>query len=141
MKEVQRVVVGGVIFNKEDKVLILKRLSSEDVLPNIWELPSGKVDFNENPNNSIIREVKEETNLDTSIITPFHIFDYLIKKDDYTRHSVQINYLLKSLSNEVKLCPDEHDKFAWISKDEISDYDLTPETKSTIIKAFDKKNK
>ena len=138
MNEIQKVVVGGVIFNEDNKVLILKRLSTENVFPNIWELPSGKVDFNENPNTAILREVKEETNLDTSIISPFHIFDYLVEKKEYVRHSVQINYLLKALSNEVILSPDEHDKFAWIYKEEIDNYDITQETKKTIRKAFEK---
>jgi len=32
---IQRVVVGGVIFNKEGKVLILQRSKDEDIFPEI----------------------------------------------------------------------------------------------------------
>jgi hypothetical protein len=57
-KVIQRVVFGGVIFNKEGKVIILQRSKDEDVFPEIWELPSRKREFFEDSQTSLIREIK-----------------------------------------------------------------------------------
>ena len=56
-----------IIFNK-NKILILKRSSKAKNNPQIWEIPGGKVDKNENFQQGAIREVREETALDIKII-------------------------------------------------------------------------
>jgi 8-oxo-dGTP diphosphatase len=132
---VQKVVVGGVIFN-DNKVLIVQRNSNEDVFPNLWELPSGKKEVLETADDALIREIFEETGIKVKIIMPFDIFNYQIEKPDAIKDSTQINYLVKLENNsEVKLSS-EHQKFAWINEAEVDDYNLSESTKNTIKKAF-----
>ena len=53
-----------------DRALCLKNEREE------WDLPGGKIDFNEDIENSLKREVKEETNLDINninILKPFNL--------------------------------------------------------------------
>ena len=45
------------ILIEEEKVLCLKNERDE------WDLPGGKISFGENPEDCLVREVKEETNL------------------------------------------------------------------------------
>ncbi|KKP46241.1 MAG: Mutator MutT related protein [Candidatus Woesebacteria bacterium GW2011_GWA1_33_30] len=136
MKQInQKVVVGGVIVN-ENKVLIVQRASDEEAYPDLWELPSGKKEPLEKVTDAIIREVKEETGLTTEIIKMVDVFNFSVEKPDETRDVTQINFLLKLIgSSEVKLS-EEHQNFAWITKDEINNYNLSEETKSAIIKSF-----
>jgi len=137
-KVIQRVVVGGVIFNKEYKVLVLQRSKDEDVFPEIWELPSGKREFFEDSQSSLIREIKEETGLSKNkIIMPFYVFEYKVEKQDEIRDTTQINFLVKLLEDEEVKLSKEHQNFAWISKDEVEKYKLSEETKSVILKAFE----
>jgi len=137
-KVIQRVVVGGVIFNKEGKVLILQRSKDEDVFPEIWELPSGKREFFEDSQSSLIREIKEETGLSKiKIIIPFYVFEYKVEKQEEIRDTTQINFLVKLLEDEEIKLSEEHQNFAWISKDEIEKYKLSEETKNVILKAFE----
>jgi len=137
-KVIQRVVVGGVIFNKEYKVLVLQRSKDEDVFPEIWELPSGKREFFEDSQSSLIREIKEETGLSKiKIIMPFYVFEYKVEKQDEIRDTTQINFLVKLLEDEEVKLSKEHQNFAWISKDEVEKYKLSEETKSVILKAFE----
>ena len=137
-KVIQRVVVGGVIFNKEYKVLVLQRSKDEDVFPEIWELPSGKREFFEDSQSSLIREIKEETGLSKiRIIMPFYVFEYKVEKQDEIRDTTQINFLVKLLEDEEVKLSKEHQNFAWISKDEVEKYKLSEETKSVILKAFE----
>jgi 8-oxo-dGTP diphosphatase len=136
MKEIQRVVVGGVVL-KDNKALILKRHENEKILPGMWELPSGKLEFNEKPHEGIIREVKEETGIDAEVILPFDVFDYMVEKEDSKRHSVQINFLLKMTSETVKIS-DEHQDYAWVSKEELDNFKISEKTKNTLLKAFER---
>lgn len=51
--------VSAVITNKSGNVLILKR-SNTRTYNNYWQLPEGKLEQNENPNQALLREIYEE---------------------------------------------------------------------------------
>lgn len=57
---IDQLVVGAMIEDK-DKVLIVKRAAEEDFLPDIYEIPGGKVDENETIIQALQREIFEET--------------------------------------------------------------------------------
>ena len=139
-KIVQKIVLGGVVM-KEGKVLILQRHKNEDIYPNMWELPSGKREPFELSENSLIREVREETGLDVKIVIPFSVFDYQIEKPDEIRDSTQINFLVTLVNNQVVVLSEEHQEFAWITREEIDKYDITEATKNVIQEAFEIINK
>jgi 8-oxo-dGTP diphosphatase len=59
MKKVD--VVGAVILNEANEILCALR-SQKMSLPGLWEFPGGKIEPNETPEESLIREIKEELN-------------------------------------------------------------------------------
>jgi len=133
---IQKIVLGGVVI-KDGKILILQRHENEEIYPGMWELPSGKRELLEPWDDSLMREIKEETGIDVEIIMPFSVFDYQIEKEKEIHDSTQINFLVKPIKGaEVKLS-NEHQNHAWISKEEIDKYNLTKATKIVIKKAFD----
>jgi len=136
MKQInQKVVVGGVIFH-DNKVLIVQRASDEEAYPDLWEVPSGKKEPLEKVTDAVLREVKEETGLVTEMVKVIDVFNFSVEKTNETRDVTQINFLLKLIgSSEVKLS-NEHQNFAWITKDEINNYNLSEETKSVIKKTY-----
>ncbi len=63
---------GGIVFNKENKVLFIHRLSK-------WDLPKGKIEKGESLEQAALREVEEETGLKELILekfvnSTFHIY-------------------------------------------------------------------
>ncbi len=63
---------GGIVFNKYGQILFLRKSQ-------IWDLPKGKIEVGETPQEAAIREVKEETGLDNLTIvntlpSSYHIF-------------------------------------------------------------------
>ncbi len=133
---IERKIVAGVVAN-EGKILIIQRSSKEWLYPNLWELPSGKKEPLEPTEKAIIREVKEETGLNVSIIKVFSVFDYQIGKENEIRDATQINFLVEPRGNiDVVLSP-EHQNFAWIGEDEINKYDLTEQTQRVIKQGFE----
>ncbi len=63
---------GGLVFNREGKLLLIRKNS-------VWDLPKGKIEKGETPEDTAIREVKEECGLDNLFILrhirdTYHIF-------------------------------------------------------------------
>jgi len=48
---------GGLVFNKQNQILLIKRLG-------VWDLPKGKIDNGESKFEGAIREVEEECGID-----------------------------------------------------------------------------
>ena len=59
------VAIGIVI--REGHVLICRRLPDAD-LPNLWELPGGKIEPGETPEAAAVREIAEETGLNVAAV-------------------------------------------------------------------------
>ena len=74
-----QLVVSIALIDNDDQILISKRPEKKH-LSGYWEFPGGKVEKNEIPKNAIIREVKEElnVNINNKCIAPlsFSEFDY-----------------------------------------------------------------
>lgn len=126
---IEKIVVGGVVTNKNNKVLILRR-KANDFLGGIDELPSGKLEAGESIFEGLIREIKEETNLDIDKICGYiDCFDYISGAGKKSR---QFNFWVKTKSNKnIKLS--EHDEYKWLSVDECTkDKNITSKTMATI---------
>ena len=59
----------GIVKNKDNEILILRRHPKSRTNPHKWELPGGKVDPGEFFDEALVREIKEETNLDGAVVT------------------------------------------------------------------------
>ena len=59
-------VACGIMYNKKNEILMGKR-KKDDVHPNIWEFPGGKLEPNETLEECLCREWKEELNLEIEI--------------------------------------------------------------------------
>lgn len=59
------VAVGGVIIDKDNKILLVKRKNPPN--KGSWAIPGGKVKFGETLEEAVKREIKEETNLDIKV--------------------------------------------------------------------------
>lgn len=53
----------AIIKNNKGEILLLRRAITDIFCPDCWSLPGGKIEVGEKPEEAVIREVKEETNL------------------------------------------------------------------------------
>ena len=59
--------VGVIIINEKNEILLEKRSPTKKQSPNKWGLVAGHIDAGETPDNTMIREIKEEIGIDVSI--------------------------------------------------------------------------
>lgn len=116
------------IIIKEDKILVTQR-SDKMKLPLKWEFPGGKLENGESETECIIREIKEELNVNIEVIKKLSnsIFDY---------GSFQINlipFIVKYNSGEIILS--EHKEYKWLEKSELNSLDWA-EADLPILKEF-----
>ncbi len=119
-------VVGAVIMNENNEVLILER-KKDDFMGGIDELPSGNLEIGETILDGMLREVKEETNLDVkNIVKYINSFDYVSGSGKKAR---QYNFLVEVNSIE-NIMLTEHDSYKWQSIEEaIKNEKITDEVK------------
>ena len=132
-------VVGAIILNEKNQVLIMSR-KTDDFMGGIDELPSGNMEQGENIYDAIIREVKEETNLDVVNVKSYiGSFDYISGSGKKSR---QYNFVL-DVKNIENIILTEHDKYNWLTIEEIrKNSRITEEVKYILeICYFNLKNK
>ncbi|MBU1149176.1 NUDIX domain-containing protein [Patescibacteria group bacterium] len=116
-----RVTVGALIFDDQGKFLLVK----SHKWGGRWLIPSGHVEFGEKLEDALVREIKEEVNLEISDIE-FYFFGELINSQEYHKantHFICFDFLAKKKSGQLKL-NDEAEEFAWVDLEQARDFNL-----------------
>ena len=129
MKKHYGLTMRSVVKNEEGKILVLRRHPNSKTNPHKWELPGGKIEKGEFFDEALIREVKEETNLDVKVGD----FCEAVQDDYPHKRTVQLIMYSKDISGEVKIS-DEHDDWMWADINEIKTLDITPSLEKIIEK-------
>ena len=105
----------ALIFNKNGELLIDQRLESSN-MGGMWEFPGGKKELNESIQKTILREVKEELDIDIDVGEKLLSFQHLYshKKLNFVVHICQWK------SGEPKALSSQ--KFLWVSPERLSDF-------------------
>jgi 8-oxo-dGTP diphosphatase len=91
-----KITVDGVLF-KDNEILLIQRKNPP--FEGMWALPGGFVEYGETTENAVIREVKEETGLDTKISSLIGV--YSDPNRDPRGHSISIVYILSKIKGDV----------------------------------------
>jgi 8-oxo-dGTP diphosphatase len=118
MKEGQKIidVTCALIINGQNQLLAVQR-SSTMSLPLQWELPGGKIEMNETPEDCIIREIQEELSIKIELLKVLesNVHDYPL---------ITINlipFISKQIAGNIIL--NEHIAFRWLNANELLDLD------------------
>lgn len=128
-ENVKKLVVGAIILNEDNKVLIVRR-KVNDFMGEYYEIPGGNCEIGETIQECLFREIKEETNFDIVSIESFvNNFDYLSSSGNLSR---QFNFVVK-VKNSKEIILTEHDDYKWIDYDEINNINkMSLEVKCTL---------
>lgn len=107
---------GGMVFNAEGKVLMMKRLG-------FWDLPKGKAESDENSRLTAVREVEEEcgvkVKIEKKLCTTWHT--YLLKGKPVIKRT---KWYTMSLLDDRKMKPQTDEgieELRWMNSEEVEE--------------------
>lgn len=121
--------VGCVCFHN-DELLLLKRFEDKS-FPNMWGVPTGKIERDETPIQSIIRELYEETRIVLSANRLKLVDTFRITTEEMS-FKYTLFYADFDLMPDVKINSLEHKEYRWVHVDQIDTLELVPAVKETI---------
>jgi 8-oxo-dGTP diphosphatase len=104
------------VIEHEGKVLAAQR-GADLSLPLKWEFPGGKLEENETEEECLIREIREE--LDVEILIGDRL--PLSIRDDGWREIQLVPFVCQLLTFDIKLI--DHEEIRWLAPDELSNLD------------------
>ncbi len=115
MKEIK---VVAAIIQKENKILATKRGYGEFI--NMWEFPGGKIEPGETKKQALVREIKEELNIEISVDKFALDIEY-----QYPNFYLFMSCFMCSIK-EGSIEFLEHNDGKWITKEELNTLNWLP---------------
>jgi ribonuclease HI len=122
----QRIAVRAII-RIDEKVLLLKRSSGRSSIFGRYELPGGKLEYGEQPEDALQRFIQDDIGVAVRTAQLFDVLTY-IDRDDRDLQYVFILYLVSLESGKVHLSQ-AYDRYIWKKMSEIQQDTLTESTK------------
>ena len=131
-----RVRVAGILI-EDDKILLIEHLKKDK---RYWLVPGGGVDWGESTAEALIREYKEETNLDISVEKFLFLSETIAP--DKQKHVINLYFQIKVLKNSIENMQLGDEKnltdLRFITKKEIENIKLYPNIKTQLIQLLNK---
>jgi len=107
--------VSAALIFRDGKLLIAQRLAKAH-LGGLWEFPGGKREVGETFEQCLVREIREELDVDISVGELFEEITH-----DYPQKSIHLKFFkCRLIQGEPK--PIECAALAWIQKDELKNF-------------------
>ena len=128
MAQEQTTIVVALIKNRKGEILIDRR--NQPDIPeehNKWEFIGGQIDFWEDPEEALIREVKEESGLDIKIIRLLpKAVNQLWLNQNPQRHIIILTYECEVVGGQLKPKAGEILELKFVPIQKIKNYDCLP---------------
>lgn len=114
----KKIKVVAAIIQKENKILATKRGYGEFI--NMWEFPGGKIELGETKEQALVREIKEELNIEISVDKFAIDIEY-----QYPNFYLFMSCFMCSIKEgSIELL--EHNDGKWITKEELNTLNWLP---------------
>lgn len=119
MAEFKKQVMAAII-RKGGKILIAQRGRDDDELPLMWEFPGGKLEPGETEEECVVREIKEELDLDIKTLGVYKRICY-----HFDGREIPITFFDAQITGgQMRL--NVHEDVRWVLPSEIKEYDFMP---------------
>jgi 8-oxo-dGTP diphosphatase len=110
------IVVAGLVYRGDELLIAQRPAGKHSELK--WEFPGGKVEENEDPRDTLVREVKEELDIEVKVE---RIADVIFHR--YPDRAVLLLFYVCHYASGVTRALDAAD-FAWVKPSQLLNYDF-----------------
>ena len=139
-KRVDEVSAGGLVIDfSGTKGLLIGRLDQKDESRErlLWSLPKGHIESGETPEEAAIREVAEETGIQSEILRELGVIDFWFMASGKRIHKTVHHYLFKEVGGKLAPQVTEVDEVRWFPLNEIVNHLAYPDEKKLIARSGD----
>ncbi|OZM72697.1 NUDIX hydrolase [Amycolatopsis antarctica] len=109
---------GGLVVDAERRcAALIGRLDRHGKL--LWSLPKGHIEDGETTEQTAVREVKEETGISATVLSPLGTIDYWFVADRRRVHKTVHHFLLEAYGGELSDEDVEVTEVAWVPLHEL----------------------
>ncbi|MBY0227412.1 MAG: 8-oxo-dGTP diphosphatase MutT [Hyphomicrobium sp.] len=114
-------VVAAALVDRDNRVLIAERPAGKS-LAGLWEFPGGKLSPGETPEEALVRELKEELDIEVCLtcLAPFAFASHTYE----TFHLMMPLYVCRNWDGEIT--PREGQRVKWVRASKLTDYPMPP---------------
>ena len=137
-KRVDEVSAGGLVVDSTgSKGLLIGRIDAKDVKRErlLWSLPKGHIETGETPEEAAIREVKEETGIESQIDKSLGVIDFWFMAGGKRIHKTVHHFLFKETGGKIAPQISEVDDVRWFPLDQIVEKLAYPDEKKLIARS------
>ena len=120
-------VSAAIIKNSDNEILICRR-GPGGSCQFLWEFPGGKIEQGETPEECLVRECREELEIDIEVLDLFEQTRY-----SYPERDIEFMFFRASLIKGTP-APSVHDCIKWVSPDRLKDQEFCPADVSVVEK-------
>ena len=114
----------GFVVNDEGRVLLEHRVDND-----LWALPGGTHDFGESIEQTVVREIREETGLDVEVTGLVGIYtdprSIIAYSDGEVRQQFTLSFRCRLLGGELRKDSESHE-LRWVAQDELDGLSIHP---------------
>ena len=135
-----RLLLAAAILVHDDCVLLVQRSTTERFMPGVWGVPCGKVEPGEEPEEAAVRELREETGLEGTVVRYVGETKFPSVWRGRQVLNVQSNFLLRpeGALGPVKL-PSTDQKSSWVPAVTVEDFPGLDEYNRAVIRQWTRK--
>jgi 8-oxo-dGTP pyrophosphatase MutT (NUDIX family) len=137
-KRVDEISAGGLVIDQSGtKGLLIGRIDARDKNRErlLWSLPKGHIEEGESPEAAALREVKEETGIDSEISKSLGVIDFWFMAGGKRIHKTVHHFLFKETGGKIAPQVSEVDDVRWFPLTEIVDRLAYPDEKKLIARS------
>jgi ADP-ribose pyrophosphatase YjhB (NUDIX family) len=134
-KRVDEVSAGGLVVDTTGKLgLLIGRRDQKDATGKriLWSLPKGHIEEGETPEQAALREVQEETGIESIIEKSLGVIDFWFMAGGKRIHKTVHHYLFRESGGLLAAQETEVDEVAWFPLEEIIEKLAYPDEKKLI---------
>jgi 8-oxo-dGTP diphosphatase len=122
--------VGAVIVGRDQRVILIRR--GRPPAEGSWTLPGGRVEDGESLGAAIVREVREETNLETRVVCELGAVTIARERAMYVIHE----HLVVPRDDRAPRAGDDAAEARWVSRAEVEALGVQPDAIAVIDQAL-----